>query len=97
VEVAGKTALHLARFRDHFADAHGHGHGHERLSAVVRREVVAWRGHLASVAQTRDARVQGLGLAPATVNARLGHQSQRHIDRYTNPPEDIAAGYIERL
>src|SRR5450759_3014868 len=23
VEVAGKIALHLARFRDHFADAHG--------------------------------------------------------------------------
>ncbi|WP_157904205.1 tyrosine-type recombinase/integrase [Parafrankia soli] len=28
---------------------------------------------------------------------RLGHQSQRYIDRYTNPPEDIAAGYVERL
>jgi integrase len=28
---------------------------------------------------------------------RLGHQSQRYIDRYTNPPEDIAAGYIEDL
>jgi hypothetical protein len=43
VEVAGKIALHLARFRDHFADTHSH----ERLSAVVRREVGAWRGHLA--------------------------------------------------
>ncbi|WP_131766856.1 site-specific integrase [Candidatus Frankia datiscae] len=28
---------------------------------------------------------------------RLGHQSQRYIDRYTNPPEDIAAGYVEQL
>jgi integrase len=28
---------------------------------------------------------------------RLGHQSQRYINRYTNPPEDIAAGYIETL
>jgi len=28
---------------------------------------------------------------------RLGHQSQRYIDRYTNPPEDIAAGYVEGL
>ncbi|WP_332317183.1 tyrosine-type recombinase/integrase [Verrucosispora sp. WMMA2121] len=28
---------------------------------------------------------------------RLGHQSQRHISRYTNPPEDIAAGYIEQM
>ena len=28
---------------------------------------------------------------------RLGHASQRYIDRYTNPPEDIAASYIEGL
>jgi hypothetical protein len=28
---------------------------------------------------------------------RLGHQSQRYIQRYTNPPEHIAAGYIEHL
>jgi integrase len=28
---------------------------------------------------------------------RLGHASGRYIDRYTNPPEHIAAGYIERL
>ena len=28
---------------------------------------------------------------------RLGHQSQRYIHRYTNPPEDIAAGYVENL
>jgi len=26
---------------------------------------------------------------------RLGHRSQRYIQRYTNPPEDIAASYIE--
>lgn len=28
---------------------------------------------------------------------RLGHRSQRYIQRYTNPPEDIAAGYVEKL
>jgi integrase len=28
---------------------------------------------------------------------RLGHQSQRYIQRYTNPPEDIAASYIEEF
>lgn len=28
---------------------------------------------------------------------RLGHQSQRYINRYTNPPEDIAASYVEEL
>jgi hypothetical protein len=26
-----------------------------------------------------------------------GHQSQRYINRYTNPPEDIAAGYVQAL
>lgn len=28
---------------------------------------------------------------------RLGHRSQRYIQRYTNPPEAIAAGYVERF
>jgi hypothetical protein len=28
---------------------------------------------------------------------RLGHQSQRYIHRYTNPPEDIAASYVEQM
>jgi integrase len=28
---------------------------------------------------------------------RLGHRSQRYIQRYTNPPEAVAAGYIERF
>jgi site-specific recombinase XerD len=42
-------------------------------------------------------------LAEATGNdayelqRRLGHQSQRYINRYTNPPEDVAAGYIEQM
>ncbi len=26
---------------------------------------------------------------------RLGHGSQRYIQRYTNPPEDVAAKYVE--
>lgn len=26
---------------------------------------------------------------------RLGHGSQRYIQRYTNPPEEVAAGYVE--
>lgn len=65
-EVADKIALHLARFADHFTAAHGH----ERLTAVVRREVVAWRTRLAG-----DPEVGGLGLAPATVNAHLASLS----------------------
>ncbi len=26
---------------------------------------------------------------------RLGHRSQRYIAGYTNPPEEVAAGYVE--
>jgi site-specific recombinase XerD len=65
-EVADKIALHLARFRDHFHAAHSH----DRLSAVVRREVIAWRDHLAAAPATG-----GLGLAPATVNTHLASLS----------------------
>lgn len=28
---------------------------------------------------------------------RLGHGSQRYIQRYTNPPEHVAAGYVEKF
>lgn len=28
---------------------------------------------------------------------RLGHRSQRYIQRYTNPPEDVAATYVENF
>jgi integrase len=28
---------------------------------------------------------------------RLGHRSQRYIQRYTNPPEDVAASYVEEF
>jgi integrase len=28
---------------------------------------------------------------------RLGHRSGRYISRYTNPPEAVAAGYVEDL
>jgi len=63
---ADKIALHVARFRDHFHAAHGH----DRLSAVVQREVIAWRTHLST---GRDA--GGLGLTPATVNTHLASLS----------------------
>src|SRR5512135_2977070 len=45
-EVTDKIALHLGRFTDHLVTARGH----DRLSVVVRREVVAWREHLAGPA-----------------------------------------------
>jgi hypothetical protein len=44
-EVTDKIALHLARFGDHFHQEHGH----ERLSAVIRREVLGWRDHLTGI------------------------------------------------
>ena len=28
---------------------------------------------------------------------RLGHRSQRYIARYTNPPEHVAASYVEHM
>ncbi len=43
------------------------------------------------------------GLAEATgadayeLERRLGHRSQRYIARYTNPPEEVAAGYVEDM
>jgi integrase len=34
---------------------------------------------------------------PYELERRLGHRSQKYIQRYTNPPEEVAAGYVERL
>jgi len=58
--VADKIRLHLARFATFFT----HLYGHERLSACVRRDVVAWQTAL------RDR-----GLAPATINNHLASLS----------------------
>lgn len=38
---------------------------------------------------------QTTGADAYELERRLGHRSQRYIQRYTNPPEEIAAGYIE--
>ncbi|WP_353681819.1 tyrosine-type recombinase/integrase [Pelotomaculum sp. PtaB.Bin117] len=38
---------------------------------------------------------QKTGADPYELERRLGHRSQRYIQRYTNPPEDVAASYIE--
>ncbi|MCW2876178.1 MAG: site-specific integrase [Sphaerisporangium sp.] len=69
--MADKIALNLARFRDYFHTAHGQ----ERLSTVLRREVLAWRAHLAADPEPDDNSGGGLGLAPATVNAHLASLS----------------------
>lgn len=38
---------------------------------------------------------QETGADPYELERRLGHRSQRYIQRYTNPPESVAAAYIE--
>src|SRR5262249_44594399 len=58
--VAQKIALHLERFVAFFTQAYGH----ERVTTVLKRDVVAWQRHLV-----------GEGLAPATVNNHLASLS----------------------
>ncbi|HEX9596486.1 MAG TPA: site-specific integrase, partial [Anaerolineales bacterium] len=38
---------------------------------------------------------QATGADAYELERRLGHHSQRYIQRYTNPPEEVAAGYVE--
>jgi integrase len=40
---------------------------------------------------------QATGADAYELERRLGHRSQRYIARYTNPPEEVAAGYVEKL
>ncbi|QYC41826.1 Phage integrase family protein [Nonomuraea coxensis DSM 45129] len=40
---------------------------------------------------------QASGHNRAELERRLGHANDRYLRLYTNPPEDIAAGYIEDL
>ena len=40
---------------------------------------------------------QATGADSYELERRLGHQSQRYIQRYTNPPKDVAASYIEEF
>jgi hypothetical protein len=36
-------------------------------------------------------------IAGYELERRLGHRSQRYIQRYTNPPEEVAASYVEEF
>ena len=58
--VTQKIALHLDRFVAFFVDSYGH----DRISACLRRDVLAWQKALV-----------GQGLAPATVNNHLASLS----------------------
>src|SRR3954471_10048616 len=59
-EVAKKITLHLERFAAFYQE----GYGHERISTVLRRDVVAWQQTLVEQ-----------GMAPATVNNHLASLS----------------------
>src|SRR5438270_7131904 len=58
--VADKIALHLQRFLTFFSDRYGH----DRISACLKRDVVAWQVQLREV-----------GLEPASVNNLLASLS----------------------
>jgi len=60
LEVTDRIALHLHRFAEYLTATYGH----ERLSSVVRRDVVGWRDMLVSS-----------GLGPSTVNNHLASLS----------------------
>jgi integrase len=70
------------------------GHWHDAEIADPERQVSPLRPHdlrhtfAFHLAQTTGADAYEL-------ERRLGHRSQRYIQRYTNPPEDVAATYIE--
>ena len=40
---------------------------------------------------------QATGADAYELERRLGHRSQRYIQRYTNPPEEVAAAYVEEF
>jgi hypothetical protein len=40
---------------------------------------------------------QVTGAGAYELERRLGQRSQRYIQRYTNPPEHVAASYVDEL
>ena len=57
-----------------------------------------------AAASTHDVRhtfafhlAQVTGADAYELERRLGHRSQRYIQRYTNPPEAVAASYVEEF
>ncbi|TDE57706.1 hypothetical protein E1295_06975 [Nonomuraea mesophila] len=63
-----------------------------RLSPRSVNTIVAEIGAIHDL-QVQDADRQ-LG---ALLERRLGHANERYLKLYTNPPEEIAAGYVEDL
>jgi site-specific recombinase XerD len=76
-EVTQKIALHLSRFQDFFRESYGH----DRLSTMLRRDVVAWQKQLLSQ-----------GLAHATINNHLASLSSFTTWVYTHNADLFPVG-----
>ncbi len=75
--VADKIRLHLARFAAFFRQLYGH----DRLSACVRRDVVAWQTAL-----------RAQGLAPATINNHMAS-----LSAFTTWTQAQASGHLATI
>jgi len=72
------------------------GRWHDAEIADARRRVSPLRPHdLRHTFAFHLAQVTGADAYE--LERRLGHRSQRYIQRYTNPPEAVAASYIEEF
>lgn len=72
------------------------GRWHDAEHADVDRHVSPLRPH--DLRHTFAFRLAAeTGADAYELQRRLGHASERYIARYTNPPEHVAAGYVERL
>src|SRR3954470_3514784 len=72
------------------------GRWHDAELTDARRRISPLRPHdLRHTFAFHLARVTGADAYE--LERRLGHRSQRYIQRYTNPPEAVAAGYIEEF
>ncbi|MBZ0306872.1 MAG: tyrosine-type recombinase/integrase [Anaerolineae bacterium] len=72
------------------------GHWHDAELSDPARHISPLRPHdLRHTFAFQLAKVTGADAYE--LERRLGHRSQRYIQRYTNPPEQIAASYIENF
>ena len=70
-----------------------------RQRSRVRRVVSGQTMHENEVAGSKRhaRRFLSRGCERAELERRLGHANDRYLRLYTNPPDDIAAGYVEDL
>ena len=72
------------------------GHWHDAEVTDLSRKVSPLRPH--DLRHTFAYRLAAeTGKDAYELERRLGHGSQRYIQRYTNPPEEVAAGYVEEF